>query len=326
MCFIICLIIKVIMERATLISLGSFIFLILLFFYLLISMDCIEPLHYGITYNRFTKRIGSVVYDNGRYILNPFKSFMIYPANLVTIEFSDSVKATSGPLQTRTGEGLGLTLSVSFQYKIIKEDIPKLYNLANVNYYSTFVRISRDVLLKVGGMYNATNYWTDRLKISEVMRLEMNNELKKAYARCISLQLLKIDLPKTYEDSIVLTQVEIQKTNMRKFEQIAELIRQNSSVIISEADQKIRIVSATAQAEAYRLNQFATATAMNNTINAETDVYKNAIDVLGFTPEELTRYVFLNSITEQKKARILFDLQNTLMSFTGPPKIPVNNN
>lgn len=314
------------MEKATLICIGSFTFLIFLFFYLLISMDCIEPLHSGITYNKFTKRIGSVVYNNGRYILNPFKSFLIYPANLVTIEFSDSVKATSGPLQTRTGEGLGLTLSVSFQYKVILEDIPKLYNLANVNFHSTFVRISRDVILKVGGMYNATNYWTDRVKIGEVMRHEMDNELKKAYARCISLQVLKIELPKTYEDSIVLTQVEIQKTNMRKFEQIAELIRQNSSVIISEAEQKIRIVNATAQAESYRLNQFAIATAMNNTINTETNVYKNAIDILGLSTDELTQYVFLNSIMEQKKAKILFDLQNTLMSFNNNPKIPIDTN
>ena len=64
-------------------------------------------------------------------------------------------------------------------------------------------------------------------------------------------------MPKSYEDSIVLTQVEVQKTNMRKFEQMAELIRQNISVIISQAEQQIKVISASAAAEAFRIKQYA---------------------------------------------------------------------
>lgn len=303
------------MEKQIVYCLSVLIFLFILFIYLLISMDCVEPLEYGLPYNTLTKNVGTTVYESGRYILNPFKSFLIYPANLVTIEFSDSKTATSEPLQTRTAEGLGLTLSVSFQYKVIKNDIPKLYNLANINFHSTFVRISRDVILKVGGMYNATNYWTDRVSIGKAMREAMDVELQKAYARCINLQVLRIDLPKTYEDSIVMTQVEVQKTNMRKFEQIAELIRQNSSVIISEAEQKIRVTNATATAEAYRVKAFATATALNNTVIAEALAYKKVITDLELSPDDLTRYVFLNSLLEKNNAKIMFDLQNTIIGF-----------
>jgi len=229
-----------------------FIFIILLF-----SIDSLEPLEIGITYNKITKNIGSETYESGRYMIGPFKSFLVYPANLVTIEFSDLKGATSEPLQTRTGEGLGLTLYISYQYQIMKSEITKLYNLANINYHGTYVRISRDTILKVAGMYNASNYWTDRQSIGEHMRVALDNELQKAFARCVSLQVLRIDLPKSYEDSIVATQVEVQKTNMRKFEQQAELIRQNISVIISEADQKIRVTNATGNAEAYRIKQFA---------------------------------------------------------------------
>jgi hypothetical protein len=54
-----------------------------------------------------------------------------------------------------------------------------------------------------------------------------------------------------------LTQVEVQKTNMRKFEQMAELIRQNISVIISQAEQQIKVISASASAEAFRIKQYA---------------------------------------------------------------------
>jgi hypothetical protein len=56
-----------------------------------------------------------------------------------------------------------------------------LYNLANVGYQSTLVRIARDTILKIAGNFNATNYWTDRGKIGDVMKQALNDELTKAY-------------------------------------------------------------------------------------------------------------------------------------------------
>lgn len=198
-------------------------------------------------------------------------------------------------------------------------DIPKLYNLANVNYQGTIIRIARDIILKVGGNFNATNYWTDRAKIGDFMRDALNAELQKAFSSCPSLQILKIDLPKTYEDSIVATQVEVQKTNMRKFEQTAELIRQNISVIVSEAEQQIKVIQASGQAEAYRIKQFATAQAMNNTINTEADVYSRVQNEVGVHGHELTEYLYLNSLMEQKNAKLLVGLQNSIINFGNQP-------
>ena len=63
-----------------------------------------------------------------------------------------------------------------------REKIPDLYNLANINYQATYVRISRDILLKVAGKYNATSYWTERLKIQKDMKDTLNKELIPAFA------------------------------------------------------------------------------------------------------------------------------------------------
>ena len=214
---------------------------------------------------------------------------------------------------------MALVLHVSFQYRLNKKDIPKLYDLANINYQGTIVRISRDVILKVGGRYNATNYWTDRQKIGDFMKESLNNELQKAYSSCVSLQILKIDLPKSYEDSIVATQVEVQKTNMRKFEQMAELIRQNISVIISEADQKIRITNATGMSEAYRIKQYAKAKTLENTIDTESEVYKNVEENIGLKATELSEYLFLNALNDQRVAKLLVGLQNSIINLSNQP-------
>lgn len=194
-----------------------------------------------------------------------------------------------------------------------------MYELANVNYQGTIVRISRDIILKVGGRYNATDYWTARQTIADFMRESLNLELQKAYSSCVSLQILHIDLPKSYEDSIVATQVEVQKTNMRKFEQEAELIRQNIFVIISEADQKIRVTNATGFSEAYRIKQYAKAQTFGNTIDTESEVYKNLINNIQLNGTEFSEYVFLNSLNEQRNAKLLVGLQNSIINMGNQP-------
>jgi hypothetical protein len=81
------------MELIWIITISACSVISLVMVILLLSMDTVDPLEYGITINKITKNIGTDVYENGRYIIGPFKSFIKYPANLVTIEFSDSRKA-----------------------------------------------------------------------------------------------------------------------------------------------------------------------------------------------------------------------------------------
>lgn len=81
------------MELWAIISLIVCVVISLVILILLLSMDSIDPLEYGITINKITKNIGTDVYENGRYIIGPFNNFIRYPANLVTIEFSDNRRA-----------------------------------------------------------------------------------------------------------------------------------------------------------------------------------------------------------------------------------------
>ena len=81
------------MDTCPLIFLILCIILSLAVVCLLMSMDSLEPLEYGITYNKITKTVGTDVFESGRYIIGPWMNFIVYPANLVTVEFSDSRRA-----------------------------------------------------------------------------------------------------------------------------------------------------------------------------------------------------------------------------------------
>jgi regulator of protease activity HflC (stomatin/prohibitin superfamily) len=294
------------------------------------TMATLEPLEYGIQYNVVTKSIGEKIYTSGRYFINPFTKFFRYPANLITVEFSDSPRAKAPGLQTRTAEGLNLLLHVSFQYYLLPEGLTKLYNLANVNYHGTVVRIARDVILKVAGNYNSTSYWTERKKIGDYMKMQLNQELQSIYCNCSELQLIRIDLPQIFEDSIVDTQVEVQKANMRKFQQYAELIRQNISIIRSQAEQAIKIIKTSGEAEGYKIKQTAKAKALNQTINMENEVYKKVRLELGLSGKEFSEYIFLNSLADKKDLKILVGLNNSIINFPSNPitasqSIPTTN-
>ena len=89
----------------------------------------IEPIAYGLKYNTISKNIDpSFVYEGGWYIIGPFNSFIQFPRTMVNLDFTNFPGAKSTPLQARS-EGLPITLSFSFQYKLLKDDIPDLYKM-----------------------------------------------------------------------------------------------------------------------------------------------------------------------------------------------------
>lgn len=133
------------------------------------------------------------------------------------------------------------------------------------------------------------------------------------------MQLIRIDLPKSYEDSIVQTQVENQKIRMREYEQQAELIRQDISIIRSDASAKIKITNSSGEAEAYRIKQNAEAQAINNTITRQGIIYDNIQKDVGLIGDDLNEYLYMNSLNEQKNAKLLVGMQNSILNFGNNP-------
>jgi len=63
------------------------------------------------------------------------------------------------------------------------------------------------------------------------LEVELRKQLRKAYANCTGLMLLKIDLPDVYEEAIVDTQVVIQQTATSKKIMNSTLVRQEIEVL-----------------------------------------------------------------------------------------------
>lgn len=276
--------------------------------------DTLEPTEYGLNYNRFTKGFDrETVYEGGRYWIWFTNKFIEFPATQQTIEFSDSASANSGPLRTRTQEGLALTLHISFQYKLIKEGIPALYDLSNLQYEQTFVRIARDIILQEAGSYQAPEYWRKRIVIGNRMMELLDTAFQQAHARCLGIQVLKINLPPAFEQSIVETQVEVQKTQMKQLEQNAEIVRQNIRVMISETDQLIMVIDANARSRATLIQETARATIWKDTLGMESYVYGQVLSQLEFNADQMNTYQYYQALLAQPNKTLLVDIQNPII-------------
>ena len=106
---------------------------------------------------------------------------------------------------------------------------------------------------------------------------------------------------------------------MREFEQQAELIRQNISVIRSDARAQIRVTNSSGEAAAYKIRQTAESKAINNTINNQANIYKNIQTDVGLKGDDLNQYLYMNTLGDQKNAKLLVGMNQSILSFGNNP-------
>eukprot|EP00696_Hemimastix_kukwesjijk_P004978 gnl/Hemi2/16351_TR5443_c0_g1_i1.p1 gnl/Hemi2/16351_TR5443_c0_g1~~gnl/Hemi2/16351_TR5443_c0_g1_i1.p1 ORF type:complete len:285 (-),score=79.97 gnl/Hemi2/16351_TR5443_c0_g1_i1:395-1249(-) len=213
------------------------------------SWDALTPTQYGLRYNWLTKHMSEDVYEAGRHMIGFTSRFVSFPMTLVTIEFSHKKSANAEPLDTRTQEGLELKLEISFQYKLIKSEIPTLFRDFFKQYEPIYVNIARESILQSASLYYATDWFVKRKTITDQMLHTLNAELKEVHAEAVHIQLMSIDLPNSWEHAIEQTLVEQQNVKISQFEQLGVVIRSNTRRLQALAAASVVAVNASASAQ-----------------------------------------------------------------------------
>ena len=106
---------------------------------------------------------------------------------------------------------------------------------------------------------------------------------------------------------------------MQSYIQQAQLKRQNISIAQSNAEKNIRVTNSSATAQAYEIQQQSQSQAINNTINNQAGVFENIEKEMGLKGDDLNQYLYLNSLNNQKNAKLLVGLQNSILNFANTP-------
>lgn len=98
------------------------------------SFSSLEINEYGLDYSYISKKIGKVPYTGGFHFLGVGHSFIKYPKTVLNLDYSNHEGADYPPLKSRTNDGLEVILEISFQYKLVYEDLYPLFHLYKDNY------------------------------------------------------------------------------------------------------------------------------------------------------------------------------------------------
>lgn len=184
---------------------------------LILGFSSLEATQYGLDYSWLSKTVNPQVKENGLYFLGIGHSFVKFPKNVQTVEFSTERSANRGPVGSRTSDGLEVTLEISFQYVLQPENLHKLFFKFGENYQSFFQNVAIDVLTEEATKYTAYDFFMDRGRIKDDFQKALDKYFSAScYSNIQFLQLRSVDLPNLFEESIQESEVkkqDIQKAN-----------------------------------------------------------------------------------------------------------------
>jgi len=290
------------------------------------SLGAVPPLQYGVRYNYFNKYADiDNVYTAGRHFIGPFNAFVLFPSSTQTVEFVNDLSLSAegqrfSALHTRTKEGLALHMQVSLQYRLKGAEVGKLYSEFNTFYEDMFISTIRDTLIQTAAEYEAYQLWTQRIQVGERMQELVNEALGKTYAECWGLQLMTIELPASFDKSIVLTQVQSQKVETMRYDQVATKIRAETKVIEAEYDRNVTVIKAYGKANYTLVTRSARAEARGKTLDTESVVMNTIKMELALAGQDLVEYQQFTAIQALSNASIFFGFDEGTQVLLQPPR------
>jgi len=289
---------------------GCVIFLTMLILFA-VSFQVLGPLEMGIDLNKYSQELNEEqVFGPGRYVLGIGHTFLNFPSTLQSIEFSEQPGSAGAELDIFTNQGQTIFIDVSFQYRLVKEELIDLYYLYGKDYESGFIKIAQSSIKETATLFDQNQYYTERELIAAAMEIDLRNELRLVHANVTGFQLRDIELLQQAEDSIIRTLTASEAAVRATFEQQVRELEAEIDVIAGGATASIQVINAEADANAFEIREKAVADAIEIRLNAESNAMADLQSALGFNSTDTLRYLYSRMIRQITGAKLLIGLQN----------------
>lgn len=275
---------------------------------IVVSIHSLGTTEVGLEYNGATLKINDdELFSSGRHFLGVGHKFFKYPSKLQTVTFSSSSDDQGAPILARTREGLEVSLSVSFNFKIQQNiaAISALYldfgEMGEVQ--AIYNRIARNWIRSVAAEYTAFQFFFNRSIIQVDMEETLHVELTKAHASVEQLQLLDIDLPDAFEAARERQSAAFEE--IRAAESRASVDRQEAEDSVAAAERALQVLLLEAESTAVEIlnSANATAAALESRYRAEQESLKSLADRLGFSQAQLLAFVWNEALNEAQTSK-----------------------
>ncbi len=286
------------MKTSELGTIGAIILVIVLIVTLIVgNPERVKYDQFGIKENVFNGKIDdSQVYTEGLHWVGVSNNLILLSNTFHTIAFMED---EGNSLNTRTQDGLDLTLEVSFQYRLIIDGLIELYKQFKGEYEGQITRVARDVLRDIASAYTGVSFFTNRTQIGNAQQEALNEALTSEYAVEIGdFQLRQIDLPDEFEQRLIDLENAKQDVLISRETQRQSVIEAETLLLIAQKQAEADIIRANGSAEAFLIQVRAQAEAVAIELNATAQALYEFSQIMGFNSTEMLAYLWIDALLE----------------------------
>mmetsp|Transcript_49833 Transcript_49833/g.98922 ORF Transcript_49833/g.98922 Transcript_49833/m.98922 type:complete len:374 (+) Transcript_49833:51-1172(+) len=226
--------------------------------WLFFSFQSLDPSDYGLEYDWWSSTVtdnNGMAFTAGRYWVGLTKRFIIFPAMVETIEFSNEYSNDDGltmpAIWSRTSDGLAVELECSMQYQLMPTNITKLYRQLGTfeAAQSYFAQLAKSLIMTEATHYSAHQFFANRTTIQPLIEEELRQVFKdRLFASLQFFQLQKIILPHEFEDAIRNTTLTLQEITISQALRDKKAVEWETELLKMEQHVSVRLNEAKAQA------------------------------------------------------------------------------
>lgn len=266
--------------------------------FVLSSFAQVHTLQSCLDYNHLTQTVGKQPLRNGLVFLGaPWHSLITYPGTLQNIVFS-TADTPHDELHARTSDGLQVVLEVTFQYEVIRNELHELFeDFGEDGYEAVYFDVASHLITQGATSYSAYEFFNSKESIASALQVSLNDHFSEyLHAYVVSVQIQSCHLPDEFNQAILDTMTQRQNiTNTAKFlDQQKVTLETNILVAHKQANATIAIARGQA-AQLYLQAEAASSVATQNGL-AEASSYHRVKKELGFTNDELLRYIWWDAV------------------------------
>jgi len=269
------------------------------------AFQTLAPLKMGIAKNTVLSRIDTTrVYFNGRYFLGLGMTFIEYPTNAISL-------ATSVTAATKDKQQV--TMSIFCQYQLNPDNLIQLYQTRGNAYTSYYQKnVVQAVQEEAVNWQTNPDYYHNRVEIANGIRARVVVYFAQNFATLVDFRVLEIDLPDPTEQKIIDTITAQQQNTLTTYQQQASVTRKQATNQLQIAQAQVQVINATATANATFMVAQATATAFEIQVNATAESMAILADKMSFSPQQLVKYLWYDTIVSESTSQVLVGLSGVL--------------
>jgi len=241
------------------------------------SFKTMEQGKYGVKLNWQTQKLEDLHTETGVKFVGLGNWLVEYPSSYQTMYFVNDPRGLQaepegidklfwpvikGPIRARSADGLEMSVSMSFQWKLDDSKLVGLYEILGDDMYKDeFVRFAKGAVIHACSFFAAEQYFSSRENITTRMMSIVSEAFQKPN-RGLSieikgLQLREVDLPDEYDMEIAETQEQMQEFYVAEAERAQLIVKKEAEVSVAQERVKEQVANAEAIAEQIRLQNTA---------------------------------------------------------------------